>query len=187
MNLHKVVGIYSAVLLSVAVFTGGAEYLNWVARSYVPGFALKEARKELKSSGALESAGAASYETMLQAAEHSIGAFQSLRFSWPKTPTGPMEVEYVLASAPHFNALSYLYLDSYSGKVLRKAPYEKENVSSRFYLWLLPIHLGLIGPGILGRVLVIAGALGALFLVLSGFWLYYRRKLNPIRRVVVSG
>ena len=180
-NLHKVVGIYSAVLLSLAVFTGAGEYLNWVAKTYVPGFAGREARTTLHSSAAVAGTKPASYESELQTVAAAVGPAQYYRFGLPKTSDGPIEVEYVAAGAPHDNALAYVYLDRVTGKVLLLAPYESVAIASRFYLWLLPIHLGMIG-GYFGRVLVILGALGCIGLIVTGFWLYYRRKLNPIRR-----
>jgi uncharacterized iron-regulated membrane protein len=180
-NLHKVVGIYSAVLLSTAVFTGGAEYLNWIAKTYVPGFAGREARTVLHSSGNVGRKGSVSYQADLETARTAVGPAQYYRFGWPKTPDGPIEIEYVSQGAAHYNELSYLYLDGVTGQVLLQAPYDSVSAASRFYLWMLPIHLGMIG-GYFGRILVMLGAGGCATLVLTGFWLYYRRKLRPVRR-----
>lgn len=185
-NLHKVVGIYSAVLLAVSAFTGGAELPNWVAKVYFAPASSRGIGRALQSSGPVGGPGSVSAETVWRSAQAAMGPFQSAMFSWPKGPRGPMQVEYVAEDAPHPNALSYVFLDGYTGAVLRRSPYAQEAASSRFYLWLLPIHLGQIG-GWAGWIAVVTGALGAAFLTVTGFWLYYRRKLRPVRRSAPTG
>lgn len=180
-NLHKVVGIYSAVLLAVSAFTGGAELPNWVAKVYFAPASSRGTGRALQSSGPVGGPGSVPAETVWRSAQAAMGPFQTAMFSWPKGPRGPMQVEYVAEDAPHPNALSYVFLDGYTGAVLRSSPYAQETASSRFYLWLLPIHLGQIG-GWAGWIAVVMGALGAAFLTVTGFWLYYRRKLRPVRR-----
>ena len=184
-NLHKVVGLYSAVLLAIAAFTGGAEFLNWVSRTYLAPASSRETGRALRSSGPVGGPGGASYDAIWANAQKAIGPFQTAQLSWPQKAKGPMQVEYVASDAPHPNALSYLFLDGFTGAVLRSSPYAQESAGSRFYLWLLPIHLGEIG-GWAGRIAVTAGAAGAAFLSLTGFWLYYRRKLRPLRRPAPS-
>ena len=184
-NLHKVVGIYSSVIIAFAVFTGGAEYLNWVGKTYFPDLVGRDRELTLASSAPLGSKGAITFEAEWQKVQQDIGPYQDVHFGWPTQPGGAMTIEYVPAAAEHPNALSYLFLDGYTGEVLKRLPYAEQPAWSRFYMWLLPIHLGTVA-GLPSRIMVITGVLGTMFLIVTGFWLYYRRKLNPIPRPVAA-
>lgn len=180
-NWHKVVGFYSATILALTAFTGGAEFLNWVARTYFSPPSTRATGRALASSHPIGSPGAMPYEQQWRSIQTAIGPFQIARVTWPERPLGPLQVEYVAAAAAHPNALSYLFLDGYTGRILRSSPYEKETAASRFYLWLLPIHLGQLG-GWPVRLAMVLGCAGLAALALTGGWLYYRRKWNPVRR-----
>jgi uncharacterized iron-regulated membrane protein len=183
-NFHKVTGIYSALVLLISAVTGGAEAVNWVVKTYGhPTAAAKIAARTLRSSGPVAGQSAATVQALWDSARSRMPAFQSATLTWPEKAGGPVIVEYVAADAPHNNALSHVYLDGFTGRVLQVAPYGSESLVSRLYLWTLPLHLGQVG-GLAGRIVVIAGSAGLTALVVSGFWLYYRRKINPVRKPV---
>src|ERR1700722_913997 len=107
------------------------------------------------------------------------------RLYFPKKDTDPIYIYAVAEDAPHVNARSFLYVDAYSGKVLRYDPYSSQSFGQRMYLWTLPIHLGQVG-GLTGRLIAMAGTLAMAGLVVTGGWLYYRRKFRPFRRAALG-
>jgi vanillate O-demethylase ferredoxin subunit len=181
-SLHKVIGIYAAIILAVSAVTGLADFGEWILKTYF--HKVEEARaiaRAANSTAPALSEGPFSWERAWRAAQARIPRFQIARFAFPVVQGGPIKVEMVAADAPHPNALSYVFLDSRTGNVLRVAPYERESLGSRLYLWTLPLHLGQVG-GWIGRLLTLGGALCLSALVLTGGWLFYRRKINPVKR-----
>ena len=94
----------------------------------------------------------------------------------------PLEIFVIEAKAPHVNARTYLYIDAYSGKVLKFAPYSQTGFGSRLYYWMLSIHTGQVG-GVIGRLLLFLGAACIPILAYTGASSYLRRRFRkPVRR-----
>jgi vanillate O-demethylase ferredoxin subunit len=74
-----------------------------------------------------------------------------------------------------------LYLDAYTGDVLRFAPYAQSSLGHKAYFWTLSWHTGLVG-GLFGPALQVSGALALLFLAWSGVSSFVRRSLRKARR-----
>jgi vanillate O-demethylase ferredoxin subunit len=94
-----------------------------------------------------------------------------------RKPKAPLEIFVIEANAPHANARTYLYLDGYSGKVLRFAPYSRSGFGSRLYYWMLSLHTGEVG-GVFGQLLLFLGALGVPVLAYTGVKSYLGRELR---------
>ncbi|MDB5451292.1 MAG: hypothetical protein JWQ52_2420 [Phenylobacterium sp.] len=89
----------------------------------------------------------------------------------------PVEIFIIEADAPHANARTYLYLDAYSGRVLRFAPYRQSGLGSRIYYWMLSLHTGQVG-GLVGQLLLFLGAASIPVLAYTGFSSYLRRRFR---------
>lgn len=89
----------------------------------------------------------------------------------------PVRIDIVEADAPHPNARSYLYLDAYTGRVLRFERYSESGVGSRIFYWMLSLHTGKVG-GVIGQLMLFLGALAIPVLAYAGVSSYLRRRLR---------
>lgn len=177
-SLHKVIGLYTlSVLLLISLtalplsFQPVRDLIGWVAESPTvippPPHSKVETGKERIS---MEDAWRRSQRVFPEAAWISI--------RYPKTPDDPIAMELLEHGAPHAEAKSYLYLDAYSGGVLRRAPYATQTpLGRKVYLWLLALHSGLIG-GLSYQLLLLIACLSLPVQVYSGLSPYLRRKLR---------
>jgi vanillate O-demethylase ferredoxin subunit len=86
---------------------------------------------------------------------------------FPAKPRDPVEIFAIERGAPHANARTMLFLDAYSGEVLRFRPYAQSSLGHKAYFWTLSWHTGMLG-GIGGPLILISGALALIFLGLVG-------------------
>ncbi|HKB90343.1 MAG TPA: PepSY-associated TM helix domain-containing protein [Opitutaceae bacterium] len=182
-NLHKVLGLYGSTVLFLSVVTGVPIAFKWFRDTVfytTTGSAQPAPPPKVTTTGTK-----VPLEKIWAAAHTFVPNFRIARMTLPRAKDDPFSIYFVAMDAPHTNALSYVYVDPVSGNVLRYAPYEKESFGHRLYLLSLPLHVGEVG-GLLGRLITVAGALTLTVLVVTGTWLYYRRKINPMRRIPSS-
>jgi uncharacterized iron-regulated membrane protein len=180
-NLHEVIGMYSLIVVFILAFTALPISYGWFKRSVFfsatgsaePALAPKSHIKQ----GAPRIPMQAAWDRL----EERIPDYRLARLYFPKKPAAPIYMYAIATDAPHVNARSFLYVDAYSGEVLRYDPYASHSLGERMYLWTLPLHLGQVG-GLAGRLIAMTGSLSMGGLVVTGAWLYYRRKLRPVRR-----
>ncbi len=99
---------------------------------------------------------------------------------FPVRPRDPVEIFAIERGAPHANARTMLFLDAYSGEVLRFTPYAQSSLGHRAYFWTLSWHTGMVG-GFAGPLVLISGALALIVLAYSGVTSFLRRALRPAR------
>jgi ferredoxin-NADP reductase len=177
-SLHKVIGLYTlCVLLIISLtalplsFQPVRDFISWLTRSptTIPSPPHSTPRP-------------GSQRIPMQAAwERARRAFPDAAWvdiAYPSAPKDSIVMELLQRGAPHSEAKSYLYLDAYSGAVLRRAPYATRTPMGRkVYLYLLALHSGLVG-GLPAQLLLLAACLGVPVQVYSGFSPYLRRKLR---------
>lgn len=177
-SLHKVIGLYTlCVLLLISLtalplsFQPVRDLIGWVVGSPMvippPPFSVFQR--------------GAPRISMQQAWLRSQQAFPDAEWvsiAYPNAPRDPVSMELLERGAPHSEAKSYLYLDAYSGKVLRRAPYATQTpLGRKVYLYLLALHSGLVG-GLPYQLLLLVACLGLPVQVYSGLSPYLRRKLR---------
>jgi ferredoxin-NADP reductase/uncharacterized iron-regulated membrane protein len=175
-NLHKVLGIYSfLVLLTISLtalplsFQPVRDLIGWAAGSplVVPAPPLTRVPPGARRI------------SMQSAWARSLRAFpdaQWLNIHYPGAPDEAIAVTVREEGAPHSEAKSYLDLDAYTGAVLRRSPYAGSTPRGRkIYLYLLALHSGLVG-GLPYQLLLFAAALGLPVMLYSGLSPYLRRK-----------
>jgi len=99
---------------------------------------------------------------------------------FPAKPRDPVEIFAIERGAPHANARTMLFLDAYSGEVLRFTPYAQSSLGHEAYCWTLSGHTGMVG-GIGGPLILISGALALIFIAWTGVSGFVRRVLSPAR------
>ena len=110
-----------------------------------------------------------------------VPSYRSIAFKLPIKKTDPLKIEIIAADAPNYDAMSDLFLDAYSGRVLRYDPFEGKSLGDRLYSWNKPFHTGLMG-GPFGQFIALLGTLGLAGMVITGLWLWIRRKFKANRK-----
>ncbi|HVC02233.1 MAG TPA: PepSY domain-containing protein [Steroidobacteraceae bacterium] len=184
-SLHKTVGLYALLALSIVSITGVPiafqpvkNAIGWAVgspmtlppppQSRVPTL---QKRKSMQDFWAL--------------AQGVFPDAQWISLRYPARPTDPIAIEALERGAPHAEAKSYLYLDAYTGRALRVLPYATAVPRGRkIYLFLLALHSGLVG-GLPYQLLLLAACLAVPVLTYSGFSPYLRRKLRkPVAKTI---
>jgi vanillate O-demethylase ferredoxin subunit len=176
-NLHKVVGIYtSAVLLAIS--------LTAVPISFVPVqdlFYTVTGTKRLPPPPKSKVPDSATRLPMQQFWETSMKAFPNqewVNMRYPVKPNDPVRFEVREEGAAHDDAKSYLYLDAYSGSVLRLQHYDTDvPLGRKIYLYCIALHSGLVG-GLAYQLVLLLACLGIAVMAYSGASPWLRRKLR---------
>ncbi len=174
-NLHKVLGLYTfLVLLAISTtalplaFQPVRDLIGWAAGSPLTMPAPPSTRVPR----------GAPRISMQAAWVRSMRAFPDARWlniHYPVAPTDPIAVTVRERGIPHAEAKSYLYLDAYTGSVLRRSPYGSGTPRGRkIYLYLLALHSGLVG-GLPYQLVLFLAALSLPVMLYSGVSPYLRR------------
>jgi len=178
-NLHKVVGIYASLVLVPTALTGLPQSFDWYRDGiYRIAGSPKAAAPESTPIAGNKLLGMEAYWRKLQSL---VPDPAEALIHWPEKPRDAVEIYAIERGAPHPNARSVLYLDAYTGDVLRFTPYAQSSLGHKAYFWTLSWHTGLVG-GLFGPALQVSGALALLFLAWSGVTSFVRRSLRKARR-----
>ena len=176
-NLHKVVGIYTSLVLLAVSATA-------VPISFVPVqnlfYTITGTRKMAPPPKSTPVDGVERL-SMQQFWETSMKAFPNqewVEFRYPVKKDDPIRFEVREEGAPHEDAKSYLYLDAYSGIVLRLQHYATDvPLGRKVYLYCIALHSGLVG-GLAYQLALLLACVGIAVLAYSGASPYLRRKLR---------
>ncbi|MBC6698523.1 PepSY-associated TM helix domain-containing protein [Hymenobacter puniceus] len=167
-DLHIVLGFYSALLLFVFAFTGLAWSFEWFnkgiyavtnssmerpeppvsvvpagAAALVPIEPTVPVAPEAQPAAVAAAPGLTADAALTQAQKLAPAAvYYSLQL--PKDAAGSIRVATLQPNAVYENATDEVYLDQYSGSVLRSQTYEQRNLGQRVRGLFKPVHTGAI-------------------------------------------
>ncbi|RSK43594.1 PepSY-associated TM helix domain-containing protein [Hymenobacter perfusus] len=154
-DLHIVLGFYSALFLFVFAFTGLAWSFEWFNKGIYAVTNSPMERPEPPISAA--PVATAPEVAAAPAAPQSLTADAALArarqlaptavyytLQLPKEPTASIKVATLRPDATYENATDEVYLDQYSGQVLRTQTYEQRNLGQRVRGLFKPVHTGAI-------------------------------------------
>lgn len=183
LDLHRTLGAYAAVPLLLSALTGLPTAFDWV-RHGVDAMAGTPVEKPPVSAPPKHVGKAKAAKISMEQAWREADALapraQEMLLHLANKPKSPVEIFIIAADAPHANARTYLYLDAYSGKVLKFAPYKDMGLGEKIYYWALSLHTGEVG-GVFGQFLLFLGALSVPVFAYTGANSYLRRTLNRPR------
>ena len=178
LNLHKVLGVYASFILVPTALTGLPQAFDWFQEGI---FWITASPKPAKPmSTPLPGRTPLGMETYSQTLQSLVPDPAEALIHFPAKPRDPIEIFAIERGAPHANARTMLFLDAYSGRVLRFTPYAQSSLGHRAYFWTLSWHTGMVG-GFAGPLVLISGALALIFLAWSGLGSFLRRSLRPAR------
>lgn len=154
-DLHIVLGFYSALFLFVFAFTGLAWSFEWFNKGI---FTLTNSPMERPEPPVSAAPVAVAPEiAAAPAAPQSLTADAALArarqlaptavyyaLQLPKESTASIKVATLRPAATYENATDEVYLDQYSGQVLRTQTYEQRNLGQRVRGLFKPVHTGAI-------------------------------------------
>ena len=174
-NLHKAVGIYTSLVLLAVSATA-------VPISFVPVqnlFYTITGTTKMAPPPKSTPVDGVERLSMQQFWETSMKAFPNqewVEFRYPARKDDPIRFEVREEGAPHEDAKSYLYLDAYSGEVLRLQHYATDvPLGRKVYLYCIALHSGLVG-GLAYQLALLLACVGIAVLAYSGASPYLRRK-----------
>jgi uncharacterized iron-regulated membrane protein len=161
-DLHVVLGFYSALVLFVFAFTGLAWSFEWFNKgiyavtnspmdrpeppvSMVPAgaAAVAAAAPTAQTEPTPATPGLTADAALAQAQKLApLAVYYSLQL--PKDATGSIKVATLRPNAVYDNATDEVYLDQYSGSVLKSQTYEQRNLGQRVRGLFKPVHTGAI-------------------------------------------
>lgn len=163
-DLHIVLGFYSALLLFVFAFTGLAWSFEWFNKgiyavtnspmerpeppaSVLPAGTVAAATPETVPAADVSAASVApalSADAALARARTLAPAAVYYSLQLPKDAAGSIRVATLRPGAVYENATDEVYLDQYSGGVLKSQTYEQRNLGQRVRGMFKPVHTGSI-------------------------------------------
>ncbi len=179
LSLHKVVGIYTSVLLLVIAFTGVIIAFTPLQRAIYAAFGGLPDKKVTAPAHA--GATPLPFEALWQRARTVVPDQDWVSIRLPVKPTDAVEFEIREQSAPHEDAKSYVYLDAYTGDTLRTIRYASDvSLGRKIYLYMIVLHSALVG-GLPFQIALLLGALAIPVQAYSGLSPWLRRKFGAPR------
>jgi uncharacterized iron-regulated membrane protein len=160
---HTALGFYSAVFLLIMALTGVGMAFDWVGKGINTLTHSPQQRAEPPTSTLPASAQAVPFgaDAALALARQQAPEAKSYTIQLPKAPDGSIQVGLLRPGAITERATDDVYLDQYSGQVLRQQPYAEKPVGQRIRGLFKPIHTGAIfgwPTKVLALVIVLLGA-----------------------------
>ena len=146
-DLHIVLGFYSALFLFIFAFTGLAWSFEWFNNGIYTLTNSPLERPEPPTSlaaAATEPGAALTPDVALARARQLAPAAVYYALQLPKDAAGSIRVATLRPDATYDNATDEVYLDQYSGQVLRAQTYEQRSLGQRVRGLFKPVHTGAI-------------------------------------------
>jgi ferredoxin-NADP reductase len=175
LNLHNIVGVYTAIVLAITAATALPISFSWLRE----GLYSMTSSQRIAKPDATPVPGSAPLplEAQWQRIQAAFPPAQEAVIRFPRKPTDAVEAFTVNVDAAHPNARNYIYLDPVTGAVLKSIPYAESPTGLRIYFWLVSLHTGAVG-GPFVQLLFLLGMLGVPVLAYTGFSSYLRRRFQ---------
>ncbi len=175
-DLHRTIGLLSAVLLIVAAFTGLYMNLPQVMEPALAAVApFTERPPALRPAGTrLDQVWQIGWEEAVQRAR-AVHAVDPIAGVGKIEARGYYQVRYMPPGDIMDSGTIRVFVDGRNGEILGKFDHRDGTVGDKIRIWQFPLHSGQ-GFGMPGRVLVCVIGLIPPLLAVTGLWLWLRRK-----------
>ncbi|MBD1938348.1 PepSY-associated TM helix domain-containing protein [Microcoleus sp. FACHB-68] len=179
-DLHKVGGILSAIFLIIIAFTGTAIIFHTEFENAVYSLTQTPHPPELTSK-VVKNKPVMPIDAILKKADAALPGAKTTFISLPSQPEEIIQVRKKFPQEITPNGNSRIYLDQYSGQVLRVENALKTPLATKIVNLLFPLHIGNYG-GIGTRIIHVLIGLSPAFLFLTGLVLWRQRQWAKARR-----
>ncbi|RFC40180.1 MAG: putative iron-regulated membrane protein [Candidatus Nitrotoga sp. CP45] len=174
-DIHRASGIYTVLFLLLIAFTGTSLVFNKTVISLINAITQSPPRAAPPLSDPRQiRMPRPALDMMLHQADYILPA-STIWINLPQKPTAPLVVRKKFVQEFHPNGRSFVYLDQYSGKVLRVENALTASLGTRIFNTLYPIHIGVIG-GTPTRLLQVVIGLSPLILFTTGSVMWWNRR-----------
>lgn len=179
-DLHRVGGVLAVLFLSLTAVTGaalvwGPQVTEWTLRITNTPPRPKLASRPTPGAAPL------SLTELSARAESALPGALTTRITLAAKPEAPVVIRKKLPREIHRNGMSFVYLDQYSGQVLRVENALEATAGPRLLNLRYPLHVGQFwGP--VTRVVYVLVGLAPAFLFVSGCLMWWNRYWVPRRR-----
>lgn len=172
-DFHKVIGIVSVIFLILAGTTGGMMEFNQHIKSVgykISGIPQPEKPVSIQQSNLQP----LTLDRFLEEAQNALPEGQSTLIFPAKKSTDPVLVRKRLEGDIHPNGRSFIYLDQYSGEVLRVQNIHYAPWVEKLMMWIYPLHIGSYG-GVTTKILYVFLGLTPVALFLTGLVIFWNK------------
>jgi uncharacterized iron-regulated membrane protein len=174
-DIHKVAGIATAVFLLFTFFTGFSWNLPEFSEPIIRAITLSPAKAEPVSQ-VISGQSPLPLAAQLKTAQITFPGATLQTIYFPSAPEATISMRYKFPQEPGNEGHSYVYLDQYSGKVLRVDSGLEQSLGDRILNSFTSLHYGTFW-GLPSRILYVFVGLAPLILFITGFTMWqYRRK-----------
>ena len=189
MRIHRATGFWVCLIALFSALTGPIDSFPWYQRAIavLTGPAQSSPAKMPAAAVAVEGAQGPqgpqgrrlTLEALWQRAQQVAPDPKEALLLIPKSPTSAVELDIIERSAPTHQAVSFLYLDPYSGRVLGFEPYAASSLANKMMAWGIALHAG--QAGVPAQMALLVGSLGIIVLGYTGLSSYARRRIASSR------
>lgn len=179
MRIHRAAGFWICLIALCSALTGPIDSFPWYQRAIEAATDSAPARPE-PPAAVPERGRRLTLQALWQRAQQVTPEPQEALLLFPGKPDSPVELDVIERSAPNHQAVSTLYLDPYSGRVLRFRPYATSSLANKLMAWGIAIHAG--QAGVPAQMALLVGVFGIIALGYTGFASYIRRRLASWRQ-----
>ncbi|MEH2180195.1 PepSY-associated TM helix domain-containing protein [Nostoc sp.] len=186
-DIHKLAGIIAVVFLSFTAFTGLCWAFYEFSEPLIRAITLSPEKLE-PASQLIPNQLPLKLANQLKTSQAELLDGKLRAIDFPQKPDSPLIIRYSMPQEYTYNTgHSKVYLDQYSGKVLRVDNSQKESLGSRVLNSFPSLHYGTFG-GLPTRILYIFVGLAPLILFVTGFvmWWYRYKGRSPQTREIVK-
>lgn len=180
-DLHRVGGILCAALLIIIALSGIAFPFGAFVGGVVSAATRSTAQQERPKSVVREGLPAPTLTLIEQRIRAAIPDARIISVSFPQKPRDVWLARMRHAGDNYFNGTSNLYLDRYTGQVLRVDDPRRMETGARWMLLRYAYHFGHWG-GTLTRILYVLAGLAPALLYITGLLMWWNRIVVPRRR-----
>jgi uncharacterized iron-regulated membrane protein len=178
MRIHRAAGFWVCLIVLGSALTGPIDSFHWYQRVIEAATDSAPARPE---PAAVPVPGPRlTLQALWQRARQVTPDPREALLLFPRKPVSPVELDIIERSAPNHQAVSFLYLDPYSGRVLGFRPYGTSSFANKLMTWGIAIHSG--QAGVPAQMALLVGVLGIIVLGYTGLASYIRRRLGSSRQ-----
>lgn len=188
LDLHRVSGIYTAIILVVVTFTGVylifPEYIKPVVKVFSP---LEKTPKDLTSIRMAQDAKPIAIEDAVKIANR---AFPNATLSHIGLPIDAEDTYKIYkrqeSEVRKTKGKTTIWIDQYSGKVLLVKDPLNVSAGQSFINWQFPLHSG-EALGMTGRLMIFASGIVTLILLITGTTLWIKKKRRKALKSMIKG
>ena len=175
-SLHRTAATYAGLILLMSTVTSLTFTFGWARNALF--LATGSPLPVAKPAVAAAATAMLPAETFIERARSLLPNARDVTLTYPRSARAAVEIYAIERDAPHPNARSYVYLNPYTGDVLRFEPYAASSPGNKAYRWLGSLHTGGVGGWPL-QLLLFAGILGVPVLAWTGVRGHLRRTFPP--------